>query len=53
MNIDLEAVRAEAKRQLAKEKFESAVAVEKIRLRTARPWWQAFFPFKITIERLK
>jgi hypothetical protein len=51
--ITIEHIRAEAQRQLIKEKFEAAVATEKVKLRTGRPWWQIIFPFKITIERRK
>ena len=50
MKTDLAAVRFEAQRQLVKEKFEAAVATEKVKLRTRRPWWQIIFPFMITIE---
>jgi hypothetical protein len=53
MKIDLAAVRFEAQRQLVKEKFEAAVASEKVKIRTARPWWHAVIPFTIRIERRK
>jgi hypothetical protein len=48
---DIQAVRAEARRQLEKEQFDEAVRLEKERIRQHRPWWQLIFPFEITIRR--
>ena len=51
--MDLDAIRAEARRQLAKERFEEAVRVEVERLKSRRPWWHAVFPFEINVRRRK
>jgi hypothetical protein len=51
MTTDLRAIQAEAARQLWQENFDKAVLAEKERLKTARPWWHAIFPFVITIRK--
>ena len=53
MKIDLNAVRAEAERQLIKEKFETTVSAQKALLRAHRPWWRIMFPYEVTIRRIK
>jgi hypothetical protein len=45
--------RTEAMRQLREDYFNEAVAAEKERLKIARPWWHAIFPFIITIRKRK
>ena len=42
-----------AKDELAYESFRTAVEAKKKELLTKKPIWATFFPFKITIERIK
>ena len=49
--IDIQAVRAEARRQLDAEAFEAAVEAEKERLRRYRPWWHRVFPYRVILVR--
>lgn len=47
---DLQRARAQAERELADERFRSAVDAYKAKLR-ARRWWHALFPWKVIILR--
>jgi hypothetical protein len=51
--MDLDQIKFEARRQLAKEHFDEAVRAEVTRLKTHKPWWYIFFPFEITIRKRK
>jgi len=50
--MDIEAVRRAAKEQLAKERFDEAVAKEIARIKVRRPWWRKVFPWVVTIRRV-
>jgi len=50
-SIYLNNVRLQAEKELREEKFAKAVAQEKLRLMTKKPWWVKLFPFVITITR--
>lgn len=43
---------AQARKEIAEERFRERVEAEKRRLR-ATPWWHKLFPFVITITRRK
>jgi hypothetical protein len=53
MKVDLQSLRFEATRQIAKERFDAAVQIEVQRLKTKQPWWHTVFPFVITIRKRK
>jgi hypothetical protein len=46
-----EAVRKQALKELADERFKAAVAAKKIELREKRSLWDRLVPFRITITR--
>lgn len=49
--MSIEEVTAQAKKEIAEEKFRQAVEAEKTRLRQYRPLWVRVFPWRITIKR--
>lgn len=51
--MDVDQVKFEARRQLAKERFDDDVRAEVTRLKTHKPWWHVLFPFEITIRKRK
>jgi hypothetical protein len=51
--MDLDQIKFEARRQLAKERFDEAVRAEVTRLKIHKSWWHILFPFEITIRKRK
>lgn len=49
--MNIEEIQAQAKKEIAEEKFRQAVDAEKERLRQYRPLWNRVFPWVITIKR--
>lgn len=49
--MEIEQIQAQAKKEIAEEKFRQAVDAEKERLRQHRPFWNRVFPWVIVIKR--
>lgn len=51
MNLDVKAIKAQAEKELADERFRKEVEKCKAKLRSRRTLWDKLFPFKIVILR--
>lgn len=49
--MDVKTIREAAAQELRDESFKRAVAEEKIRMKTRKPWWHYLMPFTITITK--
>lgn len=49
--MNMEEITAQAKKEIAEEKFRQAVEAEKARLQQYKPLWVRLFPWRLTIER--
>jgi hypothetical protein len=49
--MDINAVKVQAEKELAEERFKEAVKAKKVEILQKKTFWELVFPFKITITR--